>query len=208
MNHLLNFRDRLQKAPTKEGLEELTLELAEVFKDRYEPIHVLAEKGNVDVLQRLDFLLGEVSGKVLDIGCFDGFYSIEIAKRGYPVVGLDMLQLCVDYATNRLNGKPIELEFFKGFAEDIPFCDGEFNTVILSHTLEHVFDDKKALDEAVRVTRPKGKIIVVLPTELGNDPTHLRCIPSLEIKERLSVHGAVSEEKSVGNGIGYICTLK
>ena len=62
--NLLSFRAKLQKAKSTEELEFLTLKLSESLKDRYKPIHVLAEEGNIDVLQRLNFLLNEVDGKI------------------------------------------------------------------------------------------------------------------------------------------------
>ncbi|MBI5148181.1 methyltransferase domain-containing protein [Candidatus Pacearchaeota archaeon] len=208
MDQIIAFRYKLQSARSKEELETLTIELANALKDRYKPVHILAEEGNADVLERRNFLTEMASGRILDVGCFDGYYSIEIAKKGHQVVGLDMLQLCIDYARNRSDNQCINVKFIKGFAEDLPFKDNYFDTTILSHTLEHVFDDKKALSESARVTVSRGRIIIILPRERGNDPTHLRYIPSQEIRDRLSLYGSVSNELRIGKGIGYICNLK
>tara|TARA_Y100000310_G_scaffold116790_1_gene115482 strand:- start:7986 stop:8621 length:636 start_codon:yes stop_codon:yes gene_type:complete len=207
-NSLLLFRNKLKSARSKEELERLTLEFVEIIGNRYKPLHILAEEGNEDVLQRLNFLLRVVEGSALDIGCFDGFYVTKLAEKGHNVIGLDMLHLCVDYATERVNGKPFNIKFVKGFAEDLPFDNNYFDTTILSHTLEHVFDDRLALREAVRVTKPQGKLIAIVPKSLGNDPTHLRHISSLTLQARLREYSTVSDELEIGNGIGYVGTIK
>jgi len=47
------------------------------------------------------------------------------------------------------------------------FPNGEFGAVICSHVLEHIPDDRRALSELARVTRPGGHLIVQVP--LGVD---------------------------------------
>ena len=206
--NLQDLREELKSAQSKEELEELTLRLLKKIEHRYLPLHVLAEEGNTDVLERLDFIVKTANGSILDIGCHDGFYAIELAKRGHKVVGLDMLQLCIDYAQERARKiSGIETGFVKGFAEDLSFPDNEFDTTYLSHTLEHVFDERKSLEEAARVTKNQGKLVVIVPTKLGNDPTHLRFIPSNDLKKMLMKYGWTSEEFNVGKGIGYVCTI-
>ena len=206
--NLQDLREELKSAQSKEELEELTLRLLKKIEHRYLPLHVLAAERNEDVLQRLNFILKQVRGSVLDIGCYDGFYSIELAKRGHHVIGVDMLQMCVDYArTSAKSYSQIKVEFVKGFAEEIPFQNDYFDTTYLSHTLEHVFDERKSLDEAARVTKDSGKLVVIVPAKLGNDPTHIRFLSSHELQKMLTGYGGVSKEFVVGKGVGYTCTI-
>lgn len=45
----------------------------------------------------------------------------------------------------------------------VPFPDASFDLVLIIDTLEHVLDDQAALNEAARVTRPGGHIMLRVP---------------------------------------------
>jgi glycosyltransferase involved in cell wall biosynthesis/predicted O-methyltransferase YrrM len=70
--------------------------LTETLKNRwlYQPVFDPRLKdwkvARPDSQQRLDYILKNLVGKtVLDIGCSEGFFSRELAKRGYEVTGID-----------------------------------------------------------------------------------------------------------------------
>jgi len=50
--------------------------------------------------------------------------------------------------------------------------DAAFDTVICSHVLEHVPDDRVGMRELARVTRPGGAVLVMVPTDPDRDVTH------------------------------------
>ncbi|MEM7433799.1 MAG: methyltransferase domain-containing protein [Myxococcota bacterium] len=43
------------------------------------------------------------------------------------------------------------------------FADGSFGTIVCSHVLEHIPDDRGALSELARVLRPGGHLLVQVP---------------------------------------------
>jgi len=55
--------------------------------------------------------------------------------------------------------------FIYGDACNLPFSDGEFDLVVLSHVFEHIQDSEKLCSEINRVIRNKGKILVIVPLE-------------------------------------------
>jgi ubiquinone/menaquinone biosynthesis C-methylase UbiE len=70
------------------------------------------------------------------------------------------------------------VNFLQENIERLSFADNEFDTVISSHTLEHVQDAQAAIQELRRVT--KSRLIVVLPKQRPYRYTfdlHLRFFP-------------------------------
>ncbi|OMC32839.1 SAM-dependent methyltransferase [Mycobacterium colombiense] len=106
--------------------------------------------------------------RVLEIGCGTGNLIIR-AKRGYPrseAVGCDPDPRALDRARRKTNA----VRFEQGYAERLPYADGEFDRVLSSMMLHHVNGDAKtaAADEVFRVLRPGGSLHLV---DIGGDTT-------------------------------------
>lgn len=89
-------------------------------------------------------------GDVLDIGCGNKPYE-QLFTGGGRYVGCDIVQSSgnrVDVICDVTN---------------IPLEDGQFDTVFSTQVLEHVADHQKMLNEAYRLLRPGGKIILSAP---------------------------------------------
>lgn len=54
----------------------------------------------------------------------------------------------------------------------LPFADAAFDTVICSHVLEHIEDDRLAMRELARVLRPRGRAIIMVPIDMKRDRTY------------------------------------
>ncbi len=201
-----DFRERLQKATSKEELEAQINKLLKTFPNRYKPLQEYLNEGNQDIKERLEYLTSEVEGDFLDVGSYDGFFVFELERSGKRAVGTDMIDMAIDYSMGQLKIRPdSHAEFYKAYAEALPFEDGVFQTVILSHTLEHVFDPAKTISEAARVAKERGKIIAIVPPELGNEPTHLRVVTPEWLVAELDKYGKVSSPRKVGDGIAIVC---
>lgn len=61
-------------------------------------------------------------------------------------------------------------------AEDLPFKDASFDTVLCSEVLEHLENDKKALIEVSRILKRNGRVIISVPVPPApfKDKYHLR----------------------------------
>lgn len=97
-----------------------------------------------------------VGDSVLDAGCGRGYLADRLTAVSTDVVGCDIV--LGEELTDR-NG----LRFVQGTVEDLPFDDGAFDTVVCTHTLEHVQRIDLALAELRRVAR--RRLIVVVPKE-------------------------------------------
>lgn len=100
-------------------------------------------------------------GSYLELGVGDGRYTIQLAKYGNLVVGVDlsreMLRKCLRNAIYNRVQKSLQL--VEADIESLPFRNGTFKKVVCIATLVHVPDYKKAIDECFRVTYAGGNVI-------------------------------------------------
>jgi SAM-dependent methyltransferase len=93
-----------------------------------------------NTLHEVDFLLEELSvppgARILDVGCGTGRHSIELARRGYRMTGLDLTPSMLERAKEKATTAGIHVDWVRGdatkFAIDTPFdaaiclCEGAF----------------------------------------------------------------------------------
>ena len=122
-------------------------------------------KGTV---QEIDFLVEELAlepgARVLDLGCGPGRHSLELARRGFEVVGVDISGTFIDVATKRTSDLP-GATFVRADARNLPFdhpalaigfdavvclCQGAFGLMTSDG------DDRRVLEGIRRALRPGG----------------------------------------------------
>ncbi|MCV7146566.1 SAM-dependent methyltransferase [Mycobacterium riyadhense] len=109
--------------------------------------------------------------RVLEIGCGTGNLTTRV-KHAHPsaeVIGSDPDPRALRRAqqkANRLTG----IRFERGYAQRLPYTDGEFDRVLSSMMLHHLDDEAKpaAAAEIFRVLRPGGRLHLV---DIGGDLT-------------------------------------
>jgi len=102
---------------------------------------------------------------ILDIGCAEG---ILVSKLCYLsevfVVGLDISgNLVRQGIKNARSIKPSNIDFVVGDAENLPFKQNSFDTIICSEVIEHVPQPNILLIEANRVLSNNGFMILTAP---------------------------------------------
>jgi len=102
-------------------------------------------------------------GRVLDIGSGTGSLSFEVATRltGVHVTGIDPSAEYVAYAGSR-NPFPGRVTFRTGDAQHMEFGDSTFAAAISLLVFNFIPDAGKALLEARRVTKPKGRVVAAV----------------------------------------------
>lgn len=67
---------------------------------------------------------------ILDVGCGTGRHSIELAKRGYQITGIDLSESMLDHAKEKARQLDLHIDFLRHDARDLPFRN-EFDLVIM-----------------------------------------------------------------------------
>jgi SAM-dependent methyltransferase len=141
----ITFRERIRSMSAREYAG---------FYASITPIH-----GECDLNRAcLDRILAEVKGpSVLDAGCGRGRLAelIALGDAGASVVGADI-------APPSTEG-PANLSFVEGWLGRLPFEDKSFDTVVCTHTLEHILDIDGAVADLRRLAR--RRLILVVPRE-------------------------------------------
>jgi ubiquinone/menaquinone biosynthesis C-methylase UbiE len=125
----------------------------------------------IDLAARvLDLAVPGPSGTIVDVGCGNGVYLAELGRRGFRgrVLGVDLSFGMLEAAHDSLSAdQPAAL--VNADAAALPFGDGVADLALAPHMLYHVPEPPDALRELRRVTRPGGRVVIVL-----NGTGHLR----------------------------------
>jgi len=114
------------------------------------------------LMPRLLAMAGEVAGlDVLDLGCGEGSYSRELARRGATVTGIDGSQRLIEVARQRASAANIDVQFLCANANRLDgLGDSSFHRAIAPMSLMDVEDYSGAIAEVARVLRPGGELLM------------------------------------------------
>ena len=99
---------------------------------------------------------------VADLGAGEGTFSRLLAKRAKKVIAIDNSEKMVEYGKQlaRKNGVK-NLEYRKGDLEAAPLKDSSVDLAFFSQALHHAQHPERAVEEAWRILKPRGRIIVL-----------------------------------------------
>ena len=96
--------------------------------------------------------LGFKASTILDIGCGTGDHAIELRKRGYKVVGIDISKEMIDIAKSKSREKNIDVEFIVGDVRDFDL-GMKFDVAIALYSVMSYMIENKDLLQALRNIR-------------------------------------------------------
>lgn len=147
--------------------------------------------GTLGIRKRLElaekYLVLQNWMNVLDLGCGNGAYTIEMASKANMVIG-------VDIEINRLNQFQSELmareesynaKIIQSDGQRLCFKDNTFDIVTLIEVIEHVPSEEKLLAEIYRVLKPDGKLVIFAPNNHYPFETHGARIWNIKLSSRL-----------------------
>jgi ubiquinone/menaquinone biosynthesis C-methylase UbiE len=126
--------------------------------------------------------------KVLDLGCGTGVVARFLEGKIHAqstLHGVDVSQLLLDAAKNidpasRVQWQKVEV------GASLPFGDGNFDVIVMHTLLSHVPDTSAMLQEASRVLKPTGQLIVFDADHAGTTFGLPDLVRMNEVNQRLS----------------------
>ena len=145
----------------------------EIFFDAHAPVY----DENVftkNTVKEVDFLLEELGlssgGSVLDVGCGTGRHSIELAKRGYAVTGLDLSSEMLSRAAASAKTADVHVHWVRSDATSfslpgkydatICLCEGSFG--LLSQTDDPIAQPLSILCNISRSLKPEARVMATV----------------------------------------------
>ena len=99
---------------------------------------------------------------VADLGCGEGYLSIEAARWAKRVIAVDrsadVLARAKELASRR---RVRNITWKRGEIESVPLADDTVDVAVLSQALHHASRPPAALAEAVRITKSGGRVLVL-----------------------------------------------
>lgn len=127
----------LQKAPPERAWYE------QIFNEEY--FRTLPMGFHKQTLRETQFILQSLSvgrgGRILDLCCGFGRHTIEMAKRGYDMVGLDLSLPLLQKGLSEAQRRKLSIKFIHGDVRELNF-NGVFDACFCVHTSFGYFDDK------------------------------------------------------------------
>jgi len=100
----------------------------------------------------------KAGSKVLDVAAGNGMASLAAARRWCDVTSTDYVPALLERGQARAAAEGWPIEFKEADAENLPFSDNNFDTVLSTFGVMFTPNQDQAAAELLRVCRPKGKI--------------------------------------------------
>jgi SAM-dependent methyltransferase len=142
----------------------------------------LHEAGYRAVLDRIG------DGRILDVGCGQGFESARFLSPDRQVVGADYSSEAVSVAASRYACDGLKVARMN--ALDLGLAAATFDGACSSHLIEHFTDPEPHVAELARVVKEDGVVCILTPNEPADfeNPFHLHLFDRVELRALLDRH--------------------
>jgi ubiquinone/menaquinone biosynthesis C-methylase UbiE len=123
-----------------------------------------ADPGLRDALALIRTFWESPSGRFLEAGCGPAANAFQLAQEGVEVAGVDLSRTALQAASAAFAERGLSGEFVLGDVRELPFPDESFDFVYAGGVVEHFRETGRAVSEMTRVLRPKGRLLLTVPT--------------------------------------------
>ena len=102
-------------------------------------------------------------GRLIDLGCGAGNYSVRLASLGYDVTGIDISRTAIDWAQENASERNLQVRFVCGNGVTLEdFEDATFDFAFDGHFLHCIIgpDREIFLRNVHRILKPKGFLMI------------------------------------------------
>lgn len=151
----------------------------DLFNDDY--LRACEKLTDEQIAREVDFVEDSLSiekgGAVLDLACGTGRHAIELARRGYEVVGYDLSLAMLARAGDEAQDRNAKINFIQGDMRDMSF-EEQFDGVYCWNTSFGYFEEEKnaaVIDNVHRALKSEGLLLL----DVVNRDFLIRQTPSL-----------------------------
>lgn len=139
--------------------------LVDYYNSHDEDVRLLSKHGRVEFLTTVKYIEQYLKDgmKIIEIGAATGRYSHYFAQKGFEVDAVELIEHNIEvFKTKTLPDEEISIR--QGNAINLAeYPDNSYDVTLLLGPMYHLYtadEQKKALSEAIRVTKPDGYIFV------------------------------------------------
>lgn len=137
----------------------------------------LLQWNHIQAIPQLRKLSKEKPARILDIGCFNGFFVKELRDQGLDAKGIDFNRKALEFGRTfyELDG-----HIFSNTLAELDQQGEQFDAITLFEVIEHLEDFAGLIEQSLRLLKPGGVIIISTPNskmswrpDLDSPPHHL-----------------------------------
>ena len=136
---------------------------------------------------------------IIDFGCGDGSFAVELASSGFEVVAVDFPDVLASFKLQNANVRYIGMNLDEAWVDRL--IPEQFDVAVCLEILEHLLRDYDFLYNIRRILKPLGYIILSVPLKdnMTIDDHHLRYFPKFSLYKLLQSAGYRNIELTEGD---------
>ena len=145
-------------------------------------------------------LFTKTSGRYLDAGCGTGDFLPDLVERGGEVYGLDFADEMIERSQRKVleAGCADRVTFAVGDVYNLPYEPNYFDAIIGVGLIEYLSTPDRAFQEAYRVMKPGGIMIITVPNIVSPFMAYETAVPKVKgvVKSALAAVGLRRPERA------------
>ena len=100
--------------------------------------------------------------EIADLGAGDGSFALLLSRSASRVIAVDASAKMIEVGREQAKRQAVSnVEFRLGDFEEVPIADASVDLVFFSQSLHHAQHPQRALEEAGRILRPAGRVVIL-----------------------------------------------